>query len=235
MTGLVRKATLFAVCGLLAAGVAMANVPDPSNSECPVDGWIYVVGHNGTEGDAAGEFCVTVRDYNNLPIENASVVVDFSACDLQLCLDQLDDATTGPPGEAFTDCVSQTVRKLTDAQGMACFRILGKSRAALGCDSPPGQLPGCVKIYADGVFLCALNAPTFDLINDVDGTGLSAGDLSAWLTAFFCGTSPIRADYICDGSVGAQDLSRWLSVFFGGGSALNCPPPKNSQTGPKCP
>jgi hypothetical protein len=232
MTGLVRKATLFAMCGLLAAGVAMAHVPDPTKCECPPDGWIYVVGHDGNCNDGVGAFCVTIRDFNQLPIENASVVIDFSACDLQLCIDQLNCVDPDPLRPTFVDCNSQTVRRLTNAAGQACFSISGKSRDGLGCG---GAAPGCVKVYADGVFICALSAPTFDLVNDADGSGLGAGDLSNWLTLFFCGNSPIRGDYICDGSVGADDLSKWLTVFFGAGSVLNCPPPKDPQVGPKCP
>src|SRR5439155_21554527 len=44
-----------------------AQIPDPANSECPPQGWIYVVGHDGTVGDARGEFCIIVRDFNNVP------------------------------------------------------------------------------------------------------------------------------------------------------------------------
>ena len=223
MTGLVRKAMLLAVCGLLTAGVAMAHVPDPANSQCPT-ACIYVTGHNGSVGDANGNFCVTVRDFNNVPIENSSVVIDFSNCDLQLCINQLD-------ANAIVDCVSQTVRKLTNVTGQACFRIIGKSRPGLGCGGAPVN---CVRIFADSTPLCSLNAPTFDLVNAADGSGLGAGDLAAWLSAFFCGTNPRRGDYICDGTLGAGDLARWLSVFFAGGSTLNCPPPKDNNVGPKC-
>ena len=233
MTGLVRKATLLAVCGLLTAGVAMAHVPDPANSECPT-GCIYVVGHNGTVGDRAGAFCVTVRDFNNVPIENSSVIIDFSNCDLQLCINQLDAGV-------IVDCVSQTVRKLTDVTGKACFRIIGKARPSLGCTNVGAN---CVRIFADSTPLCSVNAAVFDLVNDPAGNGLGAGDLSAWLSMFFCpgAPNPHRGDYICDGVLGAGDLSRWLTVFFGNyptvlntpGSTLNCPPPKDNNVGPKC-
>ena len=120
MTGLVRKATLLAVCGLLSAGAAVAHVPDPANSECPSP-CIKVVGHDGTVGDPMGEYCITIRDFNNVPIENSSVVVDFSNCDIQLCVDQKDP-------DVIVDCVSMTVRKLTDVNGVACFRVIGKRR-----------------------------------------------------------------------------------------------------------
>ena len=36
-----------------------------------------------------------------------------------MCVDQKD-------ANAIVDCVSQTVRKLTDVNGVACFRIVGK-------------------------------------------------------------------------------------------------------------
>jgi hypothetical protein len=120
MTGLVRKATLLAVCGLLAASAALAHVPDPANSDCPGT-CIKVVGHDGSVGDPLGQYCITIRDFNNVPIENSSVVVDFSNCDIQLCVDQKDP-------DVIVDCVSQTVRKLTDVNGVACFRVIGKRR-----------------------------------------------------------------------------------------------------------
>jgi hypothetical protein len=42
--------------------------------------------------------------------------------------------------------------------------------------------------------------------------------------AFLCGTSPTRADYICDGVVGSDDLAKWVDVFLAGGSAVGCQP-----------
>jgi len=223
MTGLVRKATLLAVCGLLTASAAMAHVPDPAHCTCPA-GYIDVMGHNGVVGDPFGNFCVTVRDFNNVPIENSSVVIDFANCDLQLCVNQLD-------ANVIVDCVSQTVRKLTNVNGQACFVVIGKARPALGCVGKP---PGCVRIYADGVFLCNQTATEFDLINAADGSGVGAGDLANYITLFVCGTSPLRADYDHSGAVGAGDLARLITIIVGGKSANNCPPPKNNNTGPKC-
>ena len=213
MTGSVRKATLFAVCGLLAASVAMAGPPDPSNSECPSP-CIWVVGHNGVAGDPVGEYCVTVRDLNNVPITHSLVQISFSGCDLQLCPNQLDPAVA-------VNCVDQWVSKFTDVNGRACFRVIGKSRPGLGCAGPP---PGRAVVFFDGVYLCSPNAPTFDLVNEGAGEGLTGSDLSEWLHLFFNCSSPTQIDYDCDGVVSANDLSVFLGVFFGGGSALNCPP-----------
>src|SRR5262245_11707696 len=117
----------------------------PSYSECQGT-CIYVVGNNGAVADPVGRYCVAVRDFNNVPIVNSSVVIDFSRCDVQLCADQKDP-------EVVVDCVSQTVRKLTNVNGNACFIVLGKSRPNLGCG---GQAQSCGEIFADGVFLCVV-------------------------------------------------------------------------------
>src|SRR6266545_2630482 len=138
MTGLVRKATIFCICGLLAASAALAHVPDPTNSTCgPIGGGkgalnhIYLVGANGSTPDPKGTYCVTVRDFNNLPIENSVVLIDFSQCaDAQLCYYPLGSYPGDP--NLTVDCVAGTVRKLTNAAGQACFTILGKSRSAAG-------------------------------------------------------------------------------------------------------
>jgi hypothetical protein len=224
MKGLVRKAMLLAVCGLLTAGAAMAHVPDPANSECP-SSCIKVVGHDGTVGDPAGEYCVTIRDFNNVPIENSSVVIDFSNCDIQLCVDQKDP-------DVIVDCVSQTVRKLTDVNGVACFRVLGKRRPGLDCTPKPSP---CTEVFADGVFICGLFSPSFDLINEF-GAGISGNDLSEFLHLFLdCGVYLTVIDYNCNATLDGDDLSQFLAAFFNGGSALNCDPPKDPQVGPKCP
>jgi hypothetical protein len=223
MTGLVRKATLFAVCGLLAAGTAMAHVPDPANSECPSP-CIKVVGHDGTVGDPMGEYCITIRDFNNVPIENSSVVVDFSNSDIQLCVDQKDP-------DVIVDCVSMTVRKLTDVNGVACFRVIGKRRD-LDCTPKPNP---STEVFADGVFICALYAPSFDLENE-PGAGVSGNDLSRFLHLFLdCGVYLTAIDYNCNKEMDGDDLSQFLAGFFNGGSVLNCDPPKDVNLGPKCP
>jgi len=223
MTGLVRKATLLAVAGLLAASAAMAHVPDPANSECPGP-CIKIVGHDGTNADPVGQYCITIRDFNNVPIENSSVVVDFSNCDIQLCVDQKDP-------DAIVDCVSQTVRKLTDVNGNACFTVIGKRRN-VDCATKPSP---CVEVFADGVFICGLFAPVFDLVNE-PGTGVSGLDFSQFLHLFFdCGVYFTAIDYNCNSTVDGDDFSQFLGVFFAGGSAVVCDPGKDPNLGPKCP
>jgi len=210
MTGLVRKATLFAACGLMIAGVAMASVPSPANSVCPP--CLSLVGNSAGITDPAGNFTVTVRDLANIPINNSLVVVDFSGCSgVVIC--------TAQPG-LTADCGTQTVRGFTGVGGTITMAIAGHGNNT--GDTPPYNAPGCAKIYADGVLLCSVSVSIYDH----DGNGLGPSDLAAFLGDFF-GSQPLRSDYDCTGDLGPADLAQWLAVFFattgGNGSPSNCP------------
>ena len=220
MTGLVRKATLLSVCGLLAASAAFASVPDPGNSTFNKAG-LNLVGHDGTAPDAFSPFTVHVEDLAGNPIQGSIVVVDFSACsDIQFCEDQL--------GNSIADCPTRTVRKTTDVNGDATFNIIGGALIDIG--DPDGSDCDCVEVYADGVNLVEagdepVNAGLFDLDN---AGGVGGPDLSLWLADFGGGSNPPRADYDhdatagCFDGVGGPDLSIWLACFGGGASALGC-------------
>jgi hypothetical protein len=210
MTGLVRKATLIAVCGVLAASAAFASVPSPTNSTTPL--CISLVGNAGGVIDPAGAFTVTVRDLANLPINNSLVVVDFSsASGLQLC-------NTGAFAGVTIDCGTQTARAFTGPGGTVTFRIAGHANNS-GGNLAPYATYNDGKIFADGVLLSSPTVHAFDQ----DGNGMGAADLSAWIGDFFGGHNPSRSDYDCSGAIGAADLSAWLGVFFGNGSVSNCP------------
>ena len=206
MTGLVRKATLFAACGVLAASAAFANVPSPGNSTVP--GCVTLVGSSvGVPDSLAGKFCVTVRDLANNPLNGSSVAIDISGrADLRFCDDQLN-------ANYIQNCAAGTVRGFTDATGVACFTLLGSSQGAAV------TLGGGGKIFADGVLIGTPGVSTFDLDG---GGGVGANDLSIWLTDFGSGNAYGRSDYDCSGDVGANDLSSWLTVFGSAGSAESC-------------
>ena len=206
MTGLVRKATLFAACGVLAASAAFANVPSPGNSTVP--GCVTLVGSSvGVPDSLAGKFCVTVRDLANNPLNGSSVAIDISGrADLRFCDDQLN-------ANYIQNCAAGTVRAFTDATGVACFTLLGSSQGAAV------TLGGGGKIFADGVLIGTPGVSTFDLDG---GGGVGANDLSIWLTDFGSGNAYGRSDYDCSGDVGANDLSSWLTVFGSAGSAESC-------------
>jgi hypothetical protein len=207
-------ATLTAVLIALTAQANPARCglpePDPANAECPGP-CIKVVGHDGAVGDPIGQYCITLRDFNNVPVPNSTVIVDFSNCDIQLCADQKD------PG-VIVDCVSQTLRKFSDVNGVACFRVIGRRRNA---DCAPKPNP-CVEAFWEGTFLCALYAPAFDLVNE-PGVGLSGTDLSEFLHLFFdCGVYLSAIDYNCNDSIDGDDFSQFLTAFFAQGSVLGC-------------
>src|SRR5215475_10671403 len=85
MTGLVRKATLLCVGGILVAGAAMAGVPSGANSQKPCI--LLMDFGNSTNGVGVNAgVCgqpalkVIVRDGNNMVVAGATVVLDFSTC-----------------------------------------------------------------------------------------------------------------------------------------------------------
>jgi hypothetical protein len=223
MTGLVRNAMLLTAAGLFVASAAMAGVPSAANSKVlavdPVDlvlkttACISLVGSSAGVPDAgAGQFTVNVRDLANVPMNNASVVIDLiGSTDLVLCNDQLDLAAT-------VNCTFKTTRKFTDALGNVNFVVLGGSNGAGNATT----LAGGVKVYANGTLIATLSASAFDLDNGVGDQGVGANDLSAWVTDFGLALPFGRSDYDCDGAVGANDLSRWVTEFGLSTSTVSC-------------
>ena len=192
------------------AASASAGLPNPANSTIPA--CIPVMGHNAAGvPDPLSQVEVIYRDLANNPIAGAMIVFDFSACtELRLC------ASDHDPG-IFVDCPTRTVRRLTDANGRATFRVMGWSVATPGT---PGYPNNSSKIYADGVLLGSPGVEIYDL----DRNGLGAADLADWLTDFFSGNNPARGDYDCSLSLGASDLGTWLKAYFANGSTANCSP-----------
>src|SRR5215831_2067226 len=119
MTGLVRKATLLSVCGLLGAGVAMAGVPNPGNSV--IGTGMNLVGTTGGVADVKGQKLIVVKDAGGTPVQNSTVVIDLSACtavDVRLC-------STQPAAGVGVSCANHTVVALTDVTGTATFDVVG--------------------------------------------------------------------------------------------------------------
>ena len=229
MTGLVRKATLLLVCGLLVSGVALANVPDPINSSF-TKSTLNFSGHDGgSAGDVFSPFTVTVKDLANVEIVGSIVVIDVSGCnDIAFCSDQLDAGVT-------TDCVTHTLRKTTDLAGQATFYLIGGAVVDY-IGNPNGQDCNCVKIYADGVNIVEpgdepVNAGAFDLDND---SGVIGSDLTVWLDdAGNPGGAPLgylrsdfdhsNADCVTGGYVDGADLTVWLDdAGLGTGQGGSC-------------
>jgi hypothetical protein len=114
-----------------------AGVPDPANSEadacliaCPA-------------GDIV--FHVTIRDFNNVPINNSSVVIDFCECSgVTLC-----PVSTTDPYQRLGPC---QIQKFTGTDGRADFAI----RAGGVCSSTR------TLVFADGVLIAFRNVASPD-------------------------------------------------------------------------
>lgn len=220
MTGLVRKATLLCVGGVLLAGAAMAGVPSPANSQAPcivlmdMDNSTNSIGVNpGVCGQPALK--VIVRDANNNPVAGSAVVVDFSTCNVtnvKLADTQADPAVT-------VACTGKTATKSANGLGEVCFSLIGGTNVNVPGGTPtrnwgPNVTYLCAKIFADGVLLAtkavAINRYDMDANGVVDaGDGsyhlqAQGEDLSANYRTF--------GDYNCDGFVDAGDGSLHLAA-----------------------
>jgi hypothetical protein len=223
MTGLVRKATLLAACGLVVAGAAMAGVPNAANSQKPC--LILADFPNSNQfGGANPGVCainalkVIVRDALNNPVANSDVVLDFSTCtvgNIKLADTQADPAIT-------TACGGKTVLKTTNALGEVCFSVIGGTNIvdnstlypfytgtpARNIGPSAGQV--CGKIYASG----NLMDTKLVIVNKYDLTTGAPGNVNAGDGAFHSDAQGAVAggvgyrtfgDYNCDGTVNAGD------------------------------
>jgi len=207
MTGLVRKATLLTLFGVLAASAAMAGVPSSANSTKPT--FIRLTGSKTGVADPVGQFTVTVRDLANNLIANSVVVVDFSSCV------RIRVASSQPFAGLTVDNALRTVRASTNGSGVATFRIVGGSCNA---GNQSGSGAGCSRIYADGVLLGPVTVAAYDQ----DGVGgVTLSDLSAWGGDFLSGTYYGRSDYDGNGIVNLSDLSNWGGVFLAANSSAS--------------
>ncbi len=220
MTGLVRKATLLSVCGLLCAGAAMAGVPSAANST--IGTGINLVGTAGGVVDVKGQKLIIVRDALNQPVQNSTVTINFSACaaaDIRLC-------STQPFAGVGVSCGNKEVVALTDATGTATFRVVG------GAVNPGGGSPGSpaagygpqgATVKADGVQLGLLTVSAFDQNNT---SGVNTVDIALFLNDRFSISSIAnlrgRSDFNGDNAVNPIDLALLLAARGANGSTTSC-------------
>jgi hypothetical protein len=225
MTGLVRKATLLSVCGLLVAGVAMAGVPDPGHSV--IGTGINLVGTTGGVADAHGQKLIVVKDAGGTPVQNSTVTINFTACtgqDIRLC-------STQPFAGVGVSCANKEVVVLTDASGTATFRVLGFALNPGGATNPnppaPGFGSGGATVKADGVLLGTLNVGAYDQ----NGTaGCSSVDLALVANDKFSfawsggGPASFRGRSDLDGNnlITSVDLALAATVKFAASSTVSC-------------
>ena len=202
----------------LAGAVPVAGASPPFPPLCTVPHCIPLVGSNNGVVDAAGEFVVVVRGIANNAIAGATTVVDFGNCGGVALGDAAAQAFPG----ISVDCTRHRVSAISDATGIARFRLVGGGAAG---GTTPGPASACAFVYADNQPLGAASVQLYDL----DGAnGVGGNDLSLWMADFFARGNPerSRSDYDCNGGVGGNDLALWLGVFNAGGSASSasaCP------------
>jgi hypothetical protein len=201
-------AVILATAALLGLTTAVAaSPPDPANSYAPPLITIVGLGPDGS-ADPLGTFTVVVRDFNNVPMRNVDVVLDFSRCpDIRLCADPHDPSVT-------VDCIAHTLMKLSDANGQATFRVVG---FAANQGGSPGSIGTSLDVFADGVFINAVRVAALDQ----NGGGVNGVDLSLFLADYFSGQAFARSDFDGNGTIDGNDLSLWLAAFFAGGSTIS--------------
>ena len=177
------------------------GIPSPPFCSVPAMVRIVDVGADGTPSPM-GLYRVVVRDGFNNPIANAQVILQFLNCGAVRL------ASDGYPPGITVDCrpTHRTVRRITNAQGVADFLVPGT--ALVGGTNPPS----CVTVIAEAITLANVAVSSADLSGDA---GVGANDLSLWLQAFASGDASL-ADLDGDGSVSANDLSEWLEAYSSG-------------------
>jgi hypothetical protein len=149
MTGLVRKATLFAACATLFGAIAAyAGIVSPGN--CTVgDTRINLVGSSSSAADpnnaadsteVKSKLTVTVRDIGNNPIAGVPVVLDFSACAPEVKISGTQKYHAQTAG-----CATATVQGYSTANGTVSFVVIG------GITTRTSHAAGCAKVYADNI------------------------------------------------------------------------------------
>jgi hypothetical protein len=137
---------------LVTSSTARANVPDPNH--CTIPTRVVMC----PEGDLSAEFII--RDFADVPIAGAIVVLDFSRCS-----EFLHCANPIPPGvtNVTVDDVNRHILGVTDANGRIGIQV-----AMTGPCLDQGN-PIEIPMYADGVPLHAGTVPTFLMSADQNG------------------------------------------------------------------
>jgi hypothetical protein len=152
MTGLVRKATLLVVLGLVAATSAIAGIPVPAN--CTIPTFVDLVACDGTGAlppAAKYKATVTVRDIGNFPVINATVSLSFCA-DFRIY-------SVIPGGTVVGSVFTNTA--LTDVNGQATVEISGAGNNSNGGSFGTNGL-ACVTWTANTVVLGTSNVAAYD-------------------------------------------------------------------------
>jgi hypothetical protein len=229
MTGVVRKATLLAVLGIVVASSAMAGIPSLAHSTVPAFFDVYACKNSIPDPLNAVNLKygflnkVTILDVGGFPVVNCPVSLTFCA-DVKLY-----DAVPGHAEQLMScDIVTgkSTITVITDAFGVAQFYLIGAS-LNVAAGNPAGTGAGCVTITAGGVPFGTATATAFDQNGIAGVRGVDPGDVSCWLSDFGKQGLPGygykgRSDYSHVNGVDPGDVSIWLYVFGLTNSSQTC-------------
>jgi len=217
MTGLVRKASILVVLGLvLTAAVAVAGIPDPAHCTCPNLNaghyWVDVVACKTGVIDPYGQFTVVIKDVSGNAVPGCDVKLSTTCADVKYS--QVTGVTCGPP---------EIITAVTDANGIATIKLPGASINTngnpIGCGLDGGT------IFACNVEICKVTLPVFDENGAATTPGVEITDLSAWMGDFGkFGTIGYkgRSDFTHSATIDIADLSTWIKRFGSGNSATRC-------------
>jgi len=213
MTGLIRKATLLAVCGLMVmAATALAGIPDPSKCDKPT--FIDVVGTAVGVPDSRGTFTIVVRDMGNNPIASSQVILDFLACvETRLCQEQYDTTKV-------VDCPTATLRGFTNGSGQITFTVVGAAKNNPAPVAGPGA--NCVNMLADGVSIGLATAAVYDQNGAITNNGVELTDMICVLKDWGSGLYYGRSDLDHDTVLGLPDMIKDLKCGGDGTSTNGC-------------
>jgi hypothetical protein len=228
MTGVIRKATLLVALGLLAATVALAGIPSPSNSHGPVNGFIDLVACDGVgvlPPAAKYKATFTVHDLADAPCPGVVISVVFCS-DVKIY-------TAIPDGAVV--CPKFTNTAVTNALGIATVEVSGAGYNTNGAVYGTSGLQ-CANWYANGSAMGCLDVATYD----EDGKtalakqGVGGSDLTAWLADYaayqtygLARYAP-RSNFSHLNNIDGADLTAWLGYY-------NAVPSFNSSCGTLCP
>lgn len=209
MTGLIHKALVLAAVGLLAPMGAMGSPPNPATSDAPT-----YISLGGMNGQGVPDPFVTVtyvmRNANNTPVANTSVVLNFAQCT---------DIVLGPG--TGVNCGAKTFMGATDGFGRLSVTLSGHGNGA----GPPRSVCDCVTVTGGGQPFPNIGVSTLDR-DGVNGVG--ASDLTLFILDWLNHANPTacRSDFSGDDALGAGDLALLVHVFVLDQSPMSssCPP-----------
>ena len=193
-----------AVILVVFSGVAIAGVPDPSNSDVNSGNLIIVGSNTGLALGSAGRFGtsaigdgfrVEVRDIGNNPLQGAHVTLDYTntggSNPAKPYTTQIDGSTVACP----------VIDLLTDVNGVALF-----TPQAGGFDNNP-----TIEVRANGVLLALVQGRSSDMNGDGNTDG---GDLAFFATNFLLFPAAPESDFNLDTTTDGGDLSIFATDFL---------------------